>query len=170
MRDKELQERIIGQYLVRMEQEFGSASGFNEVCDVYAVLTYSDTFEVLKYGEAKAHLKCKEMINRLLEVRVFDNTKELRMYRDYIGSEFENIKLVSDENMIREGAVMDYYDDFQYLDVKKYDGEMVTATGGGTYRFPIEVSADSRVQIRNYVSYDEHGQAGIIAWRLVKFL
>ena len=49
-------------------------------------------------------------------------------------------------------------------------GHMVRATGGGIYHLPLETMNNAKVEIRNYVGYDEEtGQAYLKDWRLRRF-
>lgn len=137
----------------------------------YAMLIYTDTFEVLTYDEF-VHADIDE--ETLLDLRIFNEEKEFRIYRDYCGTTFyPSIKII-DEDMI---ASCDVYDDYQYLDIDlkrtrkdKHQGK-VRATGGGWYKLPLrdDELVDAKLKIRNYVAYDILGQAYIKAWRLVGF-
>ena len=148
-------------------EQFGKSNG-----KVYAVLSYSDTFEVLEYNDFYNEV-CDA--DKLLDLRIFDETAEMRLYRDYCGQDFYPIVIVSDELL-----KSDYYDDYQYVDIdlKRTLNDrnrrlgMVRATGGGWYRFPFDSENELnglKVKIRNYVTYDENGQASLYAWRLVGF-
>lgn len=141
----------------------------------YAVMLFTDTFEVVDYSEFGSMVDGKLNIEKLLDVRIFNEIEEYRLYRDYCGNDDYNYVHVSDEEMKKDKQT-DVYDDEQYLDIDlkrtteklQADG-YVLATGGGKYKFPIAIYGDMKIKIRNYVSYDENGQAYIKAWRLVGF-
>lgn len=137
---------------------------------VYVIITYTDSFEVIKYSDL-SDAKIKE--EKLLDIRIFNESAEIRMYRDYCGNTFYPIVEIVDSRMQDK---FEYYDDYQYIDidtkrsVKNSDGK-VRATGGGWYRFPFSGKdiEGIKLQIRNYVAFDQNGQAYIKAWRLVSF-
>ena len=139
--------------------------------DSYAIIISSDCFDVLTVDSFIDKYQSGE---KVLDVRVFDNDRELRLVRDYIGNDFtENIE-ISDDNMTDiNGAKCYSYDDEQYLDIDMNRSVATTgkvrATGGGEYTLPFEFNDKTKVLIRNYVDYDEKGQAYLKAWRVVGF-
>ena len=138
-------------------------SGEEKPC--YAIVTYSDHFEVVLATDI-----VKVNVGKLLDIRTFNDRTEVRLYRDYIGNSFNQLVVISDED---EGF-SDYYDDEQFLDIdrkrslERDDGKLY-ATGGGVYSLPFRPTQDAKVIIRNYVDYDEDGQAFIKAWRVAGF-
>ena len=137
------------------------------------VIIYSDRFEVMTLENLRDDINSGQIpIERLLDIRVFDNNGEIRIYRDYIGNSFNEIVELKDKDMEEEG-VCSAYDDMQFLDVdlkrSNQKSGFILATGGGTYRFPHKVTENTKIRIRNYVMYDDNGQAYIAAWRLVGF-
>lgn len=158
------------EFMKRVESaSFGEAA--------HAILIYTDQLVVLKLSELKEACADpeKKPEEKLLDIRVFDEKRELRIYRDYIGHEFgDPIELNDDETAGGEGLSEEgyQYDDEQFLDKKSYDkgSGRIQATGGGYYRFPASESGKTKVKIRNYVRYDDNGQAYIYAWRVVGFL
>ena len=105
-----------------------------------------------------------EDISHLLEVRVFTEKKELRIMRPTIADAF-TYRLIDDT-----AGDYDNIDENQFLDIdtEKSSGMSYVATGGGAYSLPIENA--EKVQIRNYISYDEQGIAQITDFRIVKYL
>lgn len=142
----------------------GKVKGESWSSNAYALVLYNDRFEVLTYDEL-----CREEIRekKLLDIRVFDENKEYRLFRDYAGSEFS--ETVMDDRTMPE----ERHEDEQYLDIdtkrSKPGTGRVMATGGGSYRFPRMYTEETKVKIRNYVKYDEFGQASLVAWRVVGF-
>ena len=151
---------------------------FKDEKNVYSIIIWSDAFKVMTFSEFLDKVTTDD---KVLDVRVFNDVRELRIFRDYKDNKFNNIVEISDkENDDTEnGAVFDRnkkrcfsYDDEQFIDydVKRSHTEgMRKATGGGEYAFPIEIKEKTKLIIRNYVDYDEQGQAYIKAWRVVGF-
>lgn len=121
--------------------------------------------------EEKEHFREKE--EKLLDIRIFNEKKELRMFRGNIGREFFGRMLEDEKENLDE---TEYFDEEQYLDidVKRSAGLFcregkVKATGGGCYRLPLAGFEDAKVELRNYLGYyEETGQAYVKDWRLVK--
>lgn len=136
-----------------------------------AVLIYNDAFEVIRVSELLSQeFNLKNAEEKLLDIRVFDQKKEIRICRDYAGNTFSEKIELDDEEM----QEYDTYEDEQYLDKAKVFWEAgktwIRATGGGSYPFPTDEKSNSKVKLKNYVSYDEYGQACLAAWRLVAFI
>ncbi len=107
---------------------------------------------------------------KLLEIRVFNEVVEHKLYRANIDNEFI-------ARSIKDVDYNDYYDEVQYLDIDATKGVkngFVTTTGGGVYKYPIQGSNkidNAKVRIRYYLGkYEETGQARIEDWRVVEFL
>lgn len=140
--------------------------------DDNVVLIYNDCFKVIKLKvliSEKFDIASAE--KKLLDIRTFNPKRENRMYRDYAGRPFfKPIDIDDDDNM----KDCDSYYDYQYLDKKEAelkDNELwVHTSGGGSYQFPEEEKEKNKIKIKNYIKYDENGQAYIFAWRLAEFL
>ena len=137
----------------------------NDTENGYAIITYTDHFEVVSAKDID-----EVNVEKLLDIRAFNDRAEVRLYRDYFGNPFNKLVVISDED---EGF-SDYYDDEQFLDIdlrRSLDrgNDKVIATGGGVYSLPFIPTKDAKVIIRNYVDYDEDGQAFIKAWRVAGF-
>jgi len=137
----------------------------------YAIIMFIDKFEVIEYPfNAETEEKLENCWNKkLLDIRIFNNKKEYRVFRADAGSDF--IYCYTDDSFTN-----DYYDDEQYLDIDstkiKPDGT-VTATGGGEYKLPLKIlgsnkyKGEVKLYIRNYIDYDnKFGQAYIKRWRI----
>jgi hypothetical protein len=99
----------------------------------------------------------------LLELRIYNETQELKVIRSQIGREFK-YRLASESDLSKA----DYFEETQYLDIdsettKEYrakgtkpplDSKQFFMTGGGKISFP---TGDRLKQIKiiNYLSYDE---------------
>lgn len=120
------------------------------------LLIYTDRFLCVQQQEITdpAHL---------LEVRVFNDEKELKIMRPSVDCDF-SYRLIDDT------AVPDemHLDEVQYLDIAESSGTQYTATGGGVYTLPGENY--KKVRIRNYISYNPEGIAQITDFRIVEFL
>lgn len=103
--------------------------------------------------------------DHLLELRVFDKDKELKIMRPTIADEFF-YRIIDDTKNFDDN----YIEEEHYLDIdtKKSKGMDYVTTGGGRYTLPIENA--ERVLIRNYISYDEQGIAQITDFRVVKYI
>lgn len=109
---------------------------------------------------------------KLLDIRIFNSEKEMRMFRGDIGRKLQGRSI--DDN----GKALtpeDYFDEEQYLDIDSkrsgdlfLKGQKVMATGGGCYHLPLAVFENAKVSIRNYLGYyEETGQAYVRDWRLM---
>lgn len=111
----------------------------------------------------------------LLEIRLFDLTKEIRAVRTGIGKDFiwriiddEKFKaeLLSGEESFDERT----YTEVQFLDIDstKTNGKNYCFIGGGSYTLPIENA--EKIEIRSYGVYDENGIFGLVDFRIVRIL
>ena len=109
--------------------------------------------------------------DKALEIRVFNENIEYKLFRASIDRDFS-------ERTLGDSEAENYYDEIQYLDIdttkKISEDGIVTTTGGGKYKFPFDNSKKTdgaRVKIRYYLGqYEETGQARIEDWRVVEFL
>lgn len=110
--------------------------------------------------------------NHLLELRVFDGEKELKIWRPEIGAGFY-------ARTAAAAAPEVCFMEEQYLDIGSFrpscDGYIeIVSTGGGRYTIPDSVSIDRhkdcKLTVCNYIDYREDtGQAEIVDWRIVGF-
>lgn len=120
-----------------------------------------------------------EDIEHLLELRIFNDNVEFKAIRGSMEKDF--IWRIIDDNDFKEKIEEledSYIRDFNkltlnethYLDIDslKSNGNTYFATGGGKYNLPV-VNAE-KIEIRNYISYDEQGLACIEDFRIVKFI
>lgn len=121
--------------------------------------------------EEQKELRQKE--EKLLDIRIFNKEKELRMFRGDIGRKFYGRMLEDTDKALQE---QEYFDEEQYLDIDDQRSpelfareKKVRATGGGCYELPLSGFADAKVKIRNYLGYyEESGQAYVRDWRLME--
>lgn len=139
----------------------------------YAVIMTTDSFIVDSYplsAENEAYL-AEKLNDRLLDMRIFNCKSEFKLFRGAVSDELRMRILTDTDND------EDTYCDEQYLDIDdKRSAEcfarsgLVRATGGGYYRLPLESFKDVKLIIKNYVAYDDNGQAYIRDWRLCDFV
>ena len=108
---------------------------------------------------------------KVLEIRIFNVDKELKLSRSDIGRDFTQRKLPNSDLTDEES-----YDEIQYLDIdedksKKCPDGMVYTTGGGKYSLPLTNVKNAKIRIRYYWGkYEKTGQAKIEDWRLVELV
>ena len=139
-----------------------SESGINALLEKYKIdgtflfCVYTTKFCCTAY-------KPVEDISHALEIRLFDESGELKAVRGNMGREFV-WRYISDEDVQKDCT----YDEVQYLDAAKNDSKEYTAIGGGHYEMP---EADyERVMLRHYGEYDESGMFSLKDFRIVKLL
>ena len=135
----------------------------NEHTYIYAACTDKVYWLSIKNAEDK-----DINVSKLLELRVFNEKAEYWLIRPTTDMEFyERIKEDTDNIKSEE-----YYDQWMYLDIdtKKSDkGREVYSISGGKYELPVNQQYDMQIKVRNYVEYDECGQARAADWRLAGF-
>ena len=111
--------------------------------------------------------------SRLLDIRLFDEQREIRLFRSNIGMDF-HFKYI-DDSLDYPDNKKDYYDDVYYLDIddtyNNRDNDIVRATGGGKYELPIENKKNAGIKMRYYIQKNEvSGIAEVVDSRAVKFV
>ena len=141
---------------------------YHDGCYVYAI--HTDSF----FCSTKPNIKS----NHLLELRIFTENDELKLYRSNIGTDF-SWRYIDDndfENTL-SGETNEFlkvfknrvFDEEHYLDIDttKSQGTHYTTTGGGEYTLPLENA--EKVKIRNYLEYDKNGIVFVSDFRIVGF-
>lgn len=114
---------------------------------------------------------------KVLEIRVFDENRELKLVRSDIAKPFV-VRCIDDAPFgppkSYDRNYSDFYDEWQILDIDEIKGRdakgRVTATGGGKYFLPLGVLSNACVRIRYYLGkYEETGQARVEDWRVAEF-
>lgn len=143
----------------------------NQMSRGHMIALFTDKIELTSWPEGKNVLDVAA--ERLLEARVFDEDREIKLFRGSIGSAFK-MRIRDD----KKDAMQDYFDEMQYLDIDikrskaSFDvDKTVYTTGGGRYTLPIgDHVGDYKVNIRYYLSrYEDSGQARVCDWRVVKW-
>ena len=125
----------------------------------------------------KDALRILENGGKVLEIRVFNENRELKLVRSDIAKPFA-VRCIDDApfgpSKSYDRNYSDYYDEWQILDIDETKGrdaqECVTATGGGKYFLPLASLPNACVRIRHYLGkYGETGQARVEDWRVVGF-
>lgn len=135
------------------------------------------TTEEISFSAAKREAyDRKELFDRGLEIRVFDETSEAKWFRASIDRGF-SFRLRDDRGTDNDSLYL--WDESQYLDID--DGktkemreagkeEAVCATGGGTYTLPLRGYKDAKIRIRNYLGEEpDTGELYVEDWRLTGF-
>lgn len=152
-----------------MEQFWSCADEIEGFC--FAMLTDEILWESWPLGpEKRKEFHKKE--EKLLDVRIFNTEKEVRLCRGDIGRELQG-RVIDDSKNKPDSE--EYFDEEQYLDIdSKRSGDLfaaeqkVLATGGGCYHLPMAKFENAKVSIRNYLGYYEKtGQAYVKDWRLM---
>lgn len=138
---------------------------------VYVVLT--DTLFILSMDDSKLDAL---NVDKLLELRVFNEKGEYRLIRPDIGQNFR-IRCIIDNKLEEQNQPISYFDKDLYLDISKVNGCMVSSANGGEYELPsgkLNIGEGMMLTIRNYLSYNDQGknadgQARISDWRIVGF-
>lgn len=108
--------------------------------------------------------------NKILEIRVFNKEREVKLFRGDIGRDFRMRILDESDKSV------EYYDEEQFLDIDTKRSEKifkdtneVYATGGGRYYLPLKSMDDAKIVIRyHFGKYEDSGQARIKDWRAVE--
>lgn len=158
--------------LVDFFREAESADNGNVIA-LFTDEVYVDDWNAKKRETVKT--KIQERKDSLLELRIFDENREVKLFRSEIntGSKI-SIRVIDDNNSGYE----DYYDENQFLDIdttsiSDSDGMWnIQATGGGNYYLPQSVGeiGDLTLKVRHYISkYPHSGKAYVMDWRCVGF-
>ncbi len=121
-------------------------------------------------SEKRENFRKKE--GKLLDVRIFNKEKEVRMFRGDIGRKLQGRSIDDGKDILKQ---QEYFDEEQYLDIDDKRSEevfarekKVVATGGGCYSLPLPGFVDAKVRLRNYLGYyEETGQVYVRDWRLM---
>lgn len=133
----------------------------------YVITAMSDEYYVNQWSD-EAYRYILDKTDKLLEVRIFHETAEMKLFRSDISKNFVSRTIDDSEHK------QDYYDEWQYLDIDEKAGRdangKVRTTGGGKYFLPVQDISDAMIKIRYYLGrYEETGQARVQDWRVVGF-
>ena len=116
--------------------------------------------------------------DKILEVRVFNDSKEYKLFRTDIGRQF-NFRVIDDNDL---EAGIEKIKESQYLDIDTkrsvQDGaengtgnsRRVYTMGGGQFFLPVSNINNAEVEIVYYIRKDERsGEARITDWRAAGF-
>lgn len=122
----------------------------------------------------------RELYERGLEIRIFDEKGEDKWFRASIEKEFK-YRNITDKKKESDSSNLYQWDEEQYLDIDEKRTEKaiqegsiengkVFATGGGEYSLPIENYKNQKLRIRNYLREDtDTGALFVKDWRMVGF-
>ena len=159
----------------KLDDFFGKAESADKG---YVIALFTDEVYIDDWNEKKRETvktKIKERKNSLLELRVFDEKREIKLFRSDIntGSKI-SVRVIDDNNSEYE----DYYDEDQFLDIdttniSDSDGMWnIRAIGGGNYYLPKSVGdiGELTLKVRHYISkYPHSGKAYVSDWRCMGF-
>ena len=158
----------------------GKAAAFAKASD-YVIACYTDRFLAVR----AEMLSALPSFETLLELRVFNEERELWGHRSSIGSRF-SWRIADDLELVRRAAQEPddflrqpenrYLDSCQTLDIDttesletdEFGSRKLRTTVGGDYALPIS-DGDGCIQIRSYLRYDKNGVATVADYRLVGF-
>lgn len=131
-----------------------------DMTDAFYTAELTDQYIV---GEWSSHGMIDEA--KVLEIRVFNKKREIKLFREDIGERFR-LRELTDAG--------DHYDECQLLDIdtKKTVGLEFVTTGGGSYKVPASIAEMKipMIRIRYYLRQDSRsGQTYIYDWRCVDF-
>lgn len=128
----------------------------------YMTAALTDEYIVNTFPESINILEGKE--DKILEVRVFNKNKEIRLFRPDISGEFR-MRVIDDSD-----GKTEFFEEYQYLDIDSTvdaGGSARVQTGGGRFDLPVR-SKEPKILIRYYLGkYEKTGHARITDWRLV---
>ena len=162
----------------------------NRVKDGYIIAALTDEFFVGDWSDQKQNEKhnydnadkdknekhIRDNADKVLEIRVFNEYRELKLMRSDISKDFL-CRCIDDVKLSAAGYDLcyeDYYDEWQILDIDETKGRdargCVTATGGGKYYLPPKETENAQIKVRYYLGrYKETGQVRVEDWRAVTF-
>ena len=171
----------IDQYFKECQKRVKDGYIIAALTDEYFVGRWSDKDknEKHKYDNAdkdKNEKHIRDNADKVLEIRVFNKDRELKLMRSDISKDFL-CRCIDDAQPPAAGDDLCYedsYDEWQILDIDETKGTdakgRVTATGGGKYYLPLEETENAQILIRYYLGrYKETGQARVEDWRAVMF-
>ena len=141
------------------------------------MISSADRFQIIRLSEnLEDHVQNED---RILEIRVFNEQEERKLFRTNISSAFME-RTIRDQNITDpdfDAANFEHmhFDETQYLDIDLTKGQdpksmEVISTGGGKYALPCNPK-NAKVTIRYYLDqYSDSGQVKIRDWRIVEFV
>lgn len=111
-----------------------------------------------------------EDIEKVTEIRAFDENREIWFHRDALGIDFycREINDTDADAIFDETQLLDIDTVFEVIEK---DGKTTfTATGGGKYTLPVPADVNA-VKVRNYLSFNKHtGRAEVCDFRILGFV
>lgn len=160
--------------LLQKATEFAAAGDLVIAC-------YTDRFLAVRADR----LSALSSFETLLELRVFNETRELWAHRSALGRPFS--WRIADDAVLKQNAMQEsddflkepenhFMDSVQTLDIDttvtlgtdEYGSRRLRTTVGGAYALPIAEN-ENCVRIRSYVRYDENGVGSVADARLLGF-
>lgn len=150
----------------------------------YFMALYTDKFICAKIDRLSDALADVEW---LLELRVFDEERELWAHRSMLGQPFSwrvaDDKVLEFETSKQQGPFFDEPESYriescQKLDIDdkdrheapgdpQYGGKLLRSTGRSVYELPI--NDENAIRLVSYIRYDDNGIANVVDYRLKEF-
>ena len=146
----------------------------NEAGAVWVMATMTDEFLIDSWEEGPVIQKLIEKSGKVLEIRIFGENGEHRLFRSDIGQRDPDFyeRTIWDKGSKKDRR--DSFDQDQYLDIDETKGHKngyVQTTGGGKYYLPLRNIHNAKIRIRYYLEkYGDTGQARVADWRIVKLI
>lgn len=137
-----------------------------DINDAWLLAMFSDRILIDKYPLTVADNEniLNNSFDKLLDIRVFNKDKEYRLFRGSLDQEFSYRCLADNKE---EGAIV--REQFIDIDTKRSNKNEIYSTGGGKYSLPLDNLKDAKLVLKEYVDYDEFGNAYIKDFRLAGF-
>lgn len=130
----------------------------NAYSNVQYIAMFTDRFE--------ADNGIPNVDDTLLELRLFNETFELHVFRSDIGSDF--FYRVSDDTGLDD---IDFIVNYQKLDINddiRKNNNILMTTVGGKYNLP--VNDEKYVKVIDYIEFDSDGMAMVTDYRIAGFV
>lgn len=160
-----------------------------EYISKYGTVSAENAFDIIKnysgtvYAVYSDHFLCSENtdcdISHLMELRIFSEESEFRIFRYDLGSDF--FWRYIDDTSFRQALSQEddeflkdfnnrIFDEIHLLDCdrEKSHGYSYFTRAGAEYSLPAENA--EKIMIRNYLDYDKNGMLSVNDFRIVKIL
>lgn len=159
--------------VINMKDYFEKASQEIKGLDSWIIVQMTDQYLVDKWQEMKDNLEKIEE-RKVLEIRIFNKDKEMKLFRSDVGKEVFLYRLRDDTGCL--DGLESTIDEFQYLDINEdrsknsfQESNEVYTINGGKFRLPLKNMENAGIVIRHYLDYyEETGQVKVIDWRAVE--
>ena len=146
----------------------------NQTGTVWILATLTDELVLGSWEEESVIQKLIQNSGKVLEIRIFSDSGEHRLFRSDIGQREPDFYERTIWDTGAEKDRRESFDQDQYLDIDETKGHRngyVQTTGGGKYYLPLRTIHNAKIRIRYYLEkYEDSGQARVADWRIVKLI